>query len=772
MTTIQEAFDAMGFKLTAIETVCIVTNVNGRFIEQSLQDVADEPVGANRYYSTGTFPIKQRWGKGGRKLDNVDRILEFPFDFDLKDFLNQDKQVILSLSNEEVETYIGFLQKAVEDLFSKIGLPIHRLDYTGNGLSAHIHLPYHDVKHVKQLKQWHAALVTRINAMYGSILADPQVKDAGTRIMRLVPCENVQTNEHGEIVTRYSRNLYMKAGYIDQAILESAAGVTAWRGAKTEIPFDEDMLTPEEQQQIVDLIAPHHTFGQKHFMALALSGQLAKMRVPEKQALSIVGAVAAEDMNQRDREKCVHDTYEKIRNGESVLGYQGLKDLVDDTTLQRVDSVLDKARRRTMPRLVWGETTKDMAPDDIRLFNPPPVPDAAFYGWHREWLDIVTPTTSSAPAFHLAASTSLQSAMMGRKVSTMYAGDTIYANQFAVVVGRTGNSFKDTAYRRTIQMIENYKKANLTSNHSLHNGEFQVIRDFSSREAMIDTMISTPNVYLFSTEITSLFKNATRESTSTLLDALINVWDSPPEITTNSMRARNDNKGAAQNPYLTIYGGTQPNRMGEYMTETMISSGLGNRLAIFMGLAGDKLSQTPPIDFDASVSLYERMLAAIRHYPEGSHLTMDSSAAKIWDDWFYAIPEEMEELANDMKVRHPVMVQKWALMFAVSDRAPAVQAPHIEAAIAIIDWMWECINMYLATWGVTNERKIEERVTTVLKQRQPMLKRDLTKMVRGKWTYREVTSAIRAMKEAGQITTSVDDRLIALSSYDFEGKVA
>src|SRR5690606_21774435 len=149
----------------------------------------------------------------------------------------------------------------------------------------------------------------------------------------------------------------------DQALLESAAGVTAWRGAKLEIPFDDDMLTADEQQRIVSLVAPYHTFGQKHFMALALSGQLAKARVPEKQALDIVAAIAAEDMNPQDREKCVHDTYEKIRNGENVLGYQGLRDLVDAETLQSVDNVLEKARKRSQPKIVWGASTKDMAPD-------------------------------------------------------------------------------------------------------------------------------------------------------------------------------------------------------------------------------------------------------------------------------------------------------------------------------------------------------------------------------------------------------------------------
>lgn len=764
MTTVREAFDAMGFALDDGETVCISFGEE-RFKEYSLATVGDRELGANVYFSTGTFPADTKWSKGARAFKNVVRILELPFDFDLKDFLNQAKDDIYELDDEELSGYMPLLQRAVEDIFARLSLPIHRLDCTGYGLSAHIVLPRHAPEGTAQIRQWHAAIVNRINAIFGDVLADAQVKDAGSRIMRLIPCANVGTREDGSrVAPRASYNIFQKPGYIDQARLETAAGAIEWKGSTVDIPFDGEILSAAQAQAIVDAYAPFHLQGHKHFMGLAVAGQLAKARVPEEQALAIVTAIAANDNKPWDRQKAVRDTYEKVRNGQEIAGYSVLRGLVDDDALSVVDNIL----RRTKITILDNSHAKPATLDDIKLFNPPMVPEAAFYGWHGEWLELVSPTTSSSPAFHLAASTTLQAAMMGRRISTMYAGDTIFPNQFAVVIGRTGNSYKDTAYRRTIQMLENWKKANLSSPSALTRDEFQVMRDFASREALVDTMISTPNVYLFSTEITSLFKNATRESTATLLDALINVWDSPPEITTNSMRARNDGKGAAQNPYMNIYGGTQPNRIGDYMTETMISSGLGNRIAIFMGQATGKLAQTPPLDFKTSVSLYQRLQDSIKSYNDGTVLIMSQHASDLWDDWFYSIPEEVEELANDMKVRHPMMVQKWALMFAVSDQAQMIERHHLEAALEIIEWMWECIQLYLPSWGTSSDRKIEERILTVLGQRQPMTKRDLNRYVRGKWTAREFATVFRAMKENQQIVVDTEEKYVALHDFPVE----
>lgn len=770
MTTIGEAFQALGYALKDTETVAIMTISGGKTKTRPIEDVDALPIPPNTYYSTGTFRKGTTFTtKGDRAGKNVQRILALPFDFDLKDFLNVNKEDLFDLTDTELRNYADLMRAAVEQVFNQISLPIHRLDYTGYGLAAHVAIPLHKPSDVPTLKTYHAGIVKKINSIFGGTFADPQVSDAGSRIMRLVPCENVgMYADFRKAPARQSETLYQKDGYVSEAMLQSAADMIAWQGERVDAPPTGQTLTDDDLQAIVDAYKPHHTQGHKHFMGLGVAGQLGQAGVSEEQALQIITALCAEDNKPWDRQAAVRDTYAKIREGVTVSGFYILRKIVPEDAIDTVDRILERARRQAAPRLIFskraGESGDPAAP--ISLFNPPVPPQSAFYGWHGRYLDLVYPTTAASIAFHLAASTTLQAALIGRRISTFYAGDRVYPNQYAVVVGPTGSSYKDTAYKRTIQMIELAQKAQIGKG-SLRATPFTVATDVASREGLIRSLSRHNSMYLFATEITAILKNASRDATSTLLDALINIWDSPAIIQNNSIAAAQDGTNIAQEPTLNIYGGIQPSRMAEQMTETMMTSGLGNRMAIFMGVGRGKLPRTPRMDEDGAFNLYRELVEAIDSYPVGAELEMTERAGVFWDDWFMSVPDEDDDIANDMKVRYPVMIQKWALLFAVCDRAPAIDLPHIEAAISLGDWMWSCVKMLLPTWGTSPERKIEERILTVLSQRQPMLRRDLNRYVRGKWTAREFANVFRAMKDNHQIVVSVDDRWVALAEHAF-----
>src|SRR5690606_39948930 len=57
-------------------------------------------------------------------------------------------------------------------------------------------------------------------------------------------------------------------------------------------------------------------------------------------------------------------------------------------------------------------------------------------------------------------------------------------------------------------------------------------------------------------------------------------------------------------------------------------------------------------------------------------------------------------------------------------------------------------------------------------QRQPMLKRDLKRYVRGKWTAKEYQGVFRAMKDNQQIVVDATDRYVALSDDKLQGAAA
>src|SRR5699024_7085646 len=132
---------------------------------------------------------------------------------------------------------------------------------------------------------------------------------------------------------------------------------------QVDIPMAGDVLSTEQMQEIVDLYKPFHNQGQKHFMGLAIAGQLAKARMPEDQALAIIEAISEGDNKPWDRQKSVRDTYERVRNGQDVAGYSVLKTLVDEDTIEQVDRKLEAVRRAQQPNIIMLGDHRDQQLD-------------------------------------------------------------------------------------------------------------------------------------------------------------------------------------------------------------------------------------------------------------------------------------------------------------------------------------------------------------------------------------------------------------------------
>lgn len=140
-------------------------------------------------------------------------------------------------------------------------------------------------------------------------------------------------------------------GSIDAAIEERTAALASLfpprpdpgprageHGTDYEGPAGE--LAPEELADIERLIAPFWTEGRRHFLALHLSGYLARQGVPRIQAADLIDRLAAGDADPGAKLTACHDTYDAIEAGEQVSGWRGLTDRCGLT-----DADLDPLRR-------------------------------------------------------------------------------------------------------------------------------------------------------------------------------------------------------------------------------------------------------------------------------------------------------------------------------------------------------------------------------------------------------------------------------------------
>lgn len=772
MTAVGTVANQIGLRDIGDSRAVLMAMVGGKTRHAYAADAANvdiETMGDALYHASGLFVDGSIKGNTGRSRDNLTHVLWLPFDVDLLDFIGsstddegkqQRAQLLAELgeaSQSEIDEAIAGLRTDVEATFAALKLPIHRLDYTGYGLCAYIYLDERDQTRVDDAQDAHKFLIKRINEYYGDRLVDPACSDAGTRVTRIPESHNLKGS-----IPRLVQSLIPYTGETAPLGHNPAAP----RSVARMIPTTGDGLSEQDARAFVDAIAPSWSRGQRHFVALAVAGMLAKAGIPEEQAVAIIQALSHTDgdvWTQTITE--VQTTYRRARQGSDIAGFTKLREIIPVTALQFVDAMLERYRPTAsvaagsvsigMFDVVGGRIAEgvrqargDRSLDDIDrnkrisdLFPLPP--EAAYFGTFGEWKQLMSPSSEAPEAFHLGASLTVFGAMMSRRVSATYNSEPLYGNLFTALIGSTGKTRKDTAIKRVLHAAQRVEGMRIII------PGYHVSRDVSSAEGLVNTLKTNPNTIFYLSELSHLQKNAQRKGTRTIMDRLIEAWDTPAILENLSK----GNPLQAHNPFLSIIAATQPTRLADNMTDEDIESGFANRWLFIFGKPRPKMPRTPDVDWRAAWKLYCGWYDAINSYAEGSTLRWDGSADELWDSWYLDDTRDNGDDEEAMAIRHPVLAQKVALIFAVSERSPVIALRHVEAAIALIDWMWQVVRELMRGWGVGIESQIEIVIVQTLKRFGPMYRRHLQqKCSRRRWSGRDFANVFRAMQENGQVT--------------------
>lgn len=685
----------------------------------TLSEVGDKELTSDTYLATGTFGPGTITRTGGRSAGNLIRINELPFDFDLSDFTGIPKDELWTMPDNALWPLIEAQKEAVDFAFRSIGLTLHRIDYTGYGLAGYLKLPLHKPDAIPAIQALHVRIVERINAIARLKLCDPQVKDAGTRIMRIPGCLNTKGPIH-----RLSRTLVQVDGLVTEAQLQVAAGATSSAPARI-VPVSGALLDAATTDQLIAAVQPHWQLGQKHHLALALSGLLAKAGVPEEQTLSIIGQLSAFDDKPWDREKCVHRSYERVRSGDPVKGFYGLRETLPGELLDWLDGIAQRIRQASTP-ILTAHGSRFEVTDSERVkpsavlpefFEPP---DSIFSGWVGEYVALMEPTTEAPRAFHLGIGLTTAGALVGRHVHTVYGSDPLYPNLYTLIVGQSGRTRKDTAIRRAITML----RQNLTVGSSTINHGVNIATDVGSSVALINELKEAPNTLLYLTEFSRIMGNARRKGSETILPTLMEAFDTPFIIQNKSM----GNPISAEFPFLSIISATQPEILSGLMTSDDLHSGFANRWLFVCGNpASEGIADPPVLDRTVATALFHEFWLARCKYEMGRGITLDRAATDWWRNWylkdFRHISESPEEDA--MRARHAVLIRKIALIYAIGDGATHIRVSDLERGTAFVEWSWAHVQRMLGTWGRSIEGQIESKIIMALERKGPMKRREL-----------------------------------------------
>lgn len=733
---------------------------NGGARHYTLAELADAEVAEQRdlYLATGTFAAGTA-ALNRRDAARLRAIAFLPFDCDLPDWIGLPKAEVHALADEALEAHLGDHRADIERVFGDLDLPIHRLDVSGYGHVAYVRVAPELQGEVRLLQALHKRLVRAINARFGGKLVDPQASDAGTRVTRLPGTLNTKG-----AIPRRARTIYQKSGALGDAQARAlsrslAPEPTPLREEPTPLrpnpaPAGGQALAPADAAAIEAVLAGQWTEGGRHALALGLAGMLAKAGIKESDAEALIERLIADDEQAGDRRTALANTYQKHAAGIDVAGYTKLKEAAPGAA-DTVDALLARYRQAAGPRLrraevpaqapeVAAQRREVPAQGDERIelgFAPPPA--SVYFGWFEAYRALMAPTTEAPDQYHLAAALTLAGALIGRRVGVAWFSETLYPNLYTVLVGRTGTTRKDTAIKRALALPAKAAEADV-GRSLIAACPFVVARDVSSAEGLIGLLQAAPNTLLYLSELTTMQANARRKGTRTIIDRLIEAWDTPETL----QNLTKTNPVVAERPYLSILAATQPGRLADNTEEEDITSGFANRWLYVTGVGKGTLSRAPEVEWSDGARLYRELLAAIRSYPEGARLPLSEAALRVWDEWYPATLGESgwEEAEVDMRARHPNLAIKAALIYAVSERAREIEARHLEPAIALIDWSWGQVRELMRFWGVGIHAQIEQRIHNQIRTHGPMKRRDLQMKTRNrKWTSRDFATVFEAM---------------------------
>lgn len=118
--------------------------------------------------------------------------------------------------------------------------------------------------------------------------------------------------------------------------------------AATLTPDDFYVLAPTAsvEEQLVNLIGPFWTDGNRHNLALALSGYLALVGFPEERTADIMRTLIEQyGGEERNLLECTEDTYRKIAADERVAGLGALFQMLPQATVSELTSIVGTADR-------------------------------------------------------------------------------------------------------------------------------------------------------------------------------------------------------------------------------------------------------------------------------------------------------------------------------------------------------------------------------------------------------------------------------------------
>ncbi|MET0994743.1 MAG: DUF3987 domain-containing protein, partial [Mycobacterium sp.] len=342
------------------------------------------------------------------------------------------------------------------------------------------------------------------------------------------------------------------------------------------------------------------------------------------------------------------------------------------------------AAGRSLDDFVPIAATTEAADETVRTVPWPTLSDAALHGAAGKTVNLVAPHTEADPAAILVQLLATFGATLGPEPHFVAGNDRHQAIIHPLVVGRTNDGANGTSLsvveairRRALPWFDEFT----TSGLSTAEGLIELVRDPSGdpNDKDYDPGVADKRLLVKESEYKSVLVRSRREG-NTLGQTLREAFD----CRTLRTLARKHNKLTATAPHIVVIGHVTPREFRNTIEDSDLSGGSVNRLLICASRRSrlhSRLGNLPEKVLTAAAKLFED---AYRSAVQRGELKFTDQFWRVWDCAYRELNRDRpDSRATDATARAVTMVLRLSLLYALIDRKDAIDAEHLDAALAL-----------------------------------------------------------------------------------------
>ncbi len=377
---------------------------------------------------------------------------------------------------------------------------------------------------------------------------------------------------------------------------------------------------------------------------------------------------------------------------------------------------------------------------------PAPPAAAVYHELLGEIVNRIAPRTEADPVAILTQLLVSFGAAVGRGAWFQVEATRHHPTEYMCLVGDSSRSRKGSSWDHVRRLI-------LGADPSL---EPRILTGLSSGEGVIwavrvptgqDPGIPDQRLLVIEPEFASALKAASREI-STLSPTLRTGWDGRPlAILTRTSPAR------ASTAHISIIGHITQHELRRHTTTLELANGYINRVLLIACRRQRLLPEGGDPDPLAATGLDRLLAAALRQARTAGQIRLDPDARELWHHAYRRLATEPpNEIVAQITARAEAHVIRLALLYTLADGKHQINAPHLQAALALQDYAARS-----AAWALTGAtgQPLAEQIHAVLRQHPDGLTRSqISQTLNHNQPAGQIDHALNALHTAGRVTAA------------------